>query len=144
MKKHYEIKDPKAPATKGQLWFLHILTGENTRAWTLSKGEAAKQIATLKKGDKPKAEKPAPKKTILKPKSRPVSKAKPKAKPPAEAEKPKEKPAPAKKTVQKATEKPATPRKRGRPSKEAGQVEKPQKPEDITIERLKQQGCVVI
>ena len=52
MKKHYEIKDPKAPATKGQLFYLHILTGEDTRGWTLTKGEAAKQIATKLKNGK--------------------------------------------------------------------------------------------
>ena len=50
--KHYEIKDPTTPATKGQLWFLHCLTHEDTRGSKLTKGEAFKLIQSLKNGKK--------------------------------------------------------------------------------------------
>ena len=95
MKKHYEIKDPKSPATRGQLFFLHILTGEDTRAWTITKGEAAKKIASLKKnGGKP-APAPAPVKQASK-KAKATTKSPSKAT--EKAKKAPQKPAPSKDT----------------------------------------------
>lgn len=42
------IHNPEAPATRKQLWLLHILTKEDTRAWQLTMQEASDKIGELK------------------------------------------------------------------------------------------------
>lgn len=45
------IKSPDAPATDKQLWYLHKLTGEDTRDWQLTKQQASNKIAELQNGN---------------------------------------------------------------------------------------------
>ena len=42
------LRNPEAPATKAQLWLLHVLTKEDTRNLNITMSEASKQIAELK------------------------------------------------------------------------------------------------
>ena len=43
-----QLRTPEAPATKRQLWLLHLLTGDDTRSWTLTMQEASDRIGELK------------------------------------------------------------------------------------------------
>lgn len=44
----YTIADPDAPATRRQLWALHLYTGLDTRDLVLTKGEASARIEAAK------------------------------------------------------------------------------------------------
>ena len=45
------IKNPDAPATRKQLWLLHILAKEDTRDWRLTMQQASDKINELKQGN---------------------------------------------------------------------------------------------
>lgn len=48
------LNNPDAPANKKQLWLLHILTKEDTRAWNLTMQQASDKIQELKgNGNRP-------------------------------------------------------------------------------------------
>lgn len=47
-----KLNNPDAPATKKQLWLLHLLTKEDTRDWKLTMQEASDKINELKPGNK--------------------------------------------------------------------------------------------
>jgi len=50
-----QLRTPNAPASRKQLWLLHILTKEDTREWKLTMQEASDKITELKgNGNKPK------------------------------------------------------------------------------------------
>jgi hypothetical protein len=49
------LSNPEAPATKKQLWLLHILTKQDTRELKITMAEANKRISELK-GNKPKGD----------------------------------------------------------------------------------------
>lgn len=51
------LKNPDAPATKSQLWLLHILTKSDTRNLKITMSEASKRIAELKNAPKKSNEK---------------------------------------------------------------------------------------
>lgn len=42
------LQNPTAPATKKQLWLLHILTKQDTRGWNLTMQQASDKINQLK------------------------------------------------------------------------------------------------
>lgn len=46
--KSIKLNKPNEPATRKQLYMLHILTGEDTRNWKLTKQEASNKISELK------------------------------------------------------------------------------------------------
>ena len=47
-----QIKSPDEPASARQKWYLHVLTGENTKDWVLTKAQASEQIQKLARGGK--------------------------------------------------------------------------------------------
>ena len=47
-KKIYKLNNPKAPASKGQLYYLHLLTGKDTRKSKLTMKQAQEQITKFK------------------------------------------------------------------------------------------------
>lgn len=60
-KKIYKLLHPSAQATSGQLWYLHLQTGENTRDWKLTQLQAQAKITKFKANPpKPKADKATP------------------------------------------------------------------------------------
>lgn len=59
------IKNPELPATKKQLWLLHILTKTDTRNLNITMSQASQKIADAKQKPSSKSTKQKPDKTML-------------------------------------------------------------------------------
>jgi len=50
------IRKPEHPATRKQLWYLHVLTGQDTRDWNMTVQQAHEIIQSLKSQEPPEHE----------------------------------------------------------------------------------------